>query len=449
GLLGRAGIDNTVMAEQAMTEIDLLVVNLYPFEAVTEAPDCTLEAAIENIDIGGPAMIRSGAKNFDRVTVLTSPADYAGLIQALDDNAGAVPRQVRFDCSRKAFARIAHYDAVISNYLAAREAESDQHHPSLFPSVLSQQWIKVQDMRYGENPHQQAAYYREDPVQVGSLSGAVQIQGKDLSFNNLADADAALECVRSFSSPTCVIVKHANPCGVASGQDFLEAYDKAFATDPTSAFGGIIAINGCVDERLAQDIIDRQFVEVLVADAVTPAAAAILATKKNVRVLTVGGANADQVGFDLKRVSGGLLVQTRDSLLYEPERLQCVSKRQPTAQEQVDLLFAWKVAKNVKSNAIVYAKHEQTIGVGAGQMSRVYSAKIAGIKAADENLVVPGSVMASDAFFPFRDGIDAAAVAGITAVIQPGGSVRDEEVIQAADDAGMAMLFTGVRHFEH
>lgn len=244
-------------------------------------------------------------------------------------------------------------------------------------------------------------------------------------------------------------MKHANPCGVASGQDFFEAYDKAFATDPTSAFGGIIAINGCVDERLAQNMIDRQFVEVLVADAVTPAAAAILATKKNVRVLTVGGANSGQVGFDLKRVSGGLLVQTRDTLLYEPEHLQCVSKRQPTAQEQIDLMFAWKVAKNVKSNAIVYAKHEQTIGVGAGQMSRVYSAKIAGIKAADENLVVPGSVMASDAFFPFRDGLDAAAAAGITAVIQPGGSVRDEEVIQAADDAGMAMLFTGVRHFKH
>ncbi|HAF37833.1 MAG TPA: bifunctional phosphoribosylaminoimidazolecarboxamide formyltransferase/inosine monophosphate cyclohydrolase [Gammaproteobacteria bacterium] len=449
GLLGRAGIDNTVMAEQAITEIDLLVVNLYPFEAVTEAADCSLETAIENIDIGGPAMIRSGAKNFDRVTVLTSPADYAGLIQTLDDNTGAVPRQVRFDCARKAFARIAQYDAVISNYLAARETESDHHHPSLFPSVLSQQWVKVQDMRYGENPHQHAAYYREDPVQAGSLSDAVQIQGKDLSFNNLADADAALECVRSFSSPTCVIVKHANPCGVASGQDFFEAYDKAFATDPTSAFGGIIAINGCVDERLAQNMIDRQFVEVLVADAVTPAAAAILATKKNVRVLTVGGANSGQVGFDLKRVSGGLLVQTRDSLLYEPEHLQCVSKRQPTAQEQIDLMFAWKVAKNVKSNAIVYAKHEQTIGVGAGQMSRVYSAKIAGIKAADENLVVPGSVMASDAFFPFRDGLDAAAAAGITAVIQPGGSVRDEEVIQAADDAGMAMLFTGVRHFKH
>ncbi len=449
GLLGRAGIDDTVMAEQAIAEIDLLVVNLYPFEAVTKAPDCTLETAIENIDIGGPAMIRSGAKNFDRVTVLTSPLDYEGLIQALDDNAGAVPRQYRFDCARKAFGRIAQYDAVISNYLAARATESDHTHPSLFPSVLSQQWTKVQDMRYGENPHQQAAYYREDPIQLGSLSGALQIQGKDLSFNNLADADAALECVRSFSSPTCVIVKHANPCGVASGQDFFEAYHKAFATDPTSAFGGIIAINGCLDEALAQNIIDRQFVEVLVADAVTPAAAEILATKKNVRVLTVGGASAAQDGFDLKRVSGGLLVQTRDTLLYEPEHLHCVSKRQPTEQEQIDLLFAWKVAKNVKSNAIVYAKHEQTIGVGAGQMSRVYSAKIAGIKAADENLVVPGSVMASDAFFPFRDGIEAAAAAGITAVIQPGGSVRDEEVIQAADAAGMAMLFTSVRHFKH
>ena len=306
-----------------------------------------------------------------------------------------------------------------------------------------------QDLIDGENPHQHAAYYREDPVLVGSLSGAVQIQGKALSFNNLADADAALECVRSFSAPTCVIVKHANPCGVASGQDLIEAYDKAFATDPTSAFGGIIALNGCVDERLAQNMIDRQFVEVLVAEAVTAAAAIVLATKKNVRVLTLGGASASQTGFDLKRVSGGLLVQTRDTLLYEPDSLRTVTKRQATEQEQLDLLFAWKVAKNVKSNAIVYAKHEQTIGVGAGQMSRVYSAKIAGIKAADENLVVPGSVMASDAFFPFRDGIDAAAAAGITAVIQPGGSVRDGEVIQAADDAGMAMLFTGIRHFKH
>lgn len=449
GLLGRAGVDTKVMAAQDIPEIDLLVVNLYPFEAVTQAPDCTLETAIENIDIGGPAMIRSAAKNFDRVTVVTSPADYHGLIQALDDNAGAVPRQYRFDCAREAFARIAHYDAVISNYLAARAAESDHADPSLFPSVLSQQWVKVQDLRYGENPHQHAAYYREDPVLVGSLSGAVQIQGKALSFNNLADADAALECVRSFSAPTCVIVKHANPCGVASGQDLIEAYDKAFATDPTSAFGGIIALNGCVDERLAQNMIDRQFVEVLVAEAVTAAAAIVLATKKNVRVLTLGGASASQTGFDLKRVSGGLLVQTRDTLLYEPDSLRTVTKRQATEQEQLDLLFAWKVAKNVKSNAIVYAKHEQTIGVGAGQMSRVYSAKIAGIKAADENLVVPGSVMASDAFFPFRDGIDAAAAAGITAVIQPGGSVRDGEVIQAADDAGMAMLFTGIRHFKH
>jgi phosphoribosylaminoimidazolecarboxamide formyltransferase/IMP cyclohydrolase len=315
--------------------------------------------------------------------------------------------------------------------------------------VFSEQWVKIEDMRYGENPHQQAAYYQERYPQPGSLAGAKQLQGKAMSFNNVADADAALDCVRGFTAPTCVIVKHANPCGVATADNHVTAYDRAFATDPTSAFGGILAFNGEVDQALAQRIVDRQFVEVIVAEAVSQEAQVVLATKKNIRVLVVEKMANPASGYDTKRISGGLLVQSKDLTLYEPDALRTVSQRAPTPAEHEDLLFAWKVAKSVKSNAIVYARDGQTIGVGAGQMSRVYSAKIAGIKAADESLVVAGSVMASDAFFPFRDGIDAAAAAGISAVIQPGGSVRDDEVIQAADEAGMAMVFTQMRHFKH
>ena len=449
GLLGRGEIDSEVMAAQEIPAIDLLIVNLYPFEAVTQQADCSLERAIENIDIGGPAMIRSAAKNFDRVTVVTDPGDYSALIDELQTCGGGTSRAFRFGCARQAFASIAQYDAAISNYLSARETESAHHHPAEFPSVLSQQWVKVQDMRYGENPHQNAAYYRETPTPAGSLSDAAQLQGKALSFNNLADADAAVACVRSFSEPTCVIVKHANPCGVASATNLGVAYQRAFETDPTSAFGGIIALNGLLDADLAKTIIDQQFVEVLIAEAITPEAASVMASKKNIRVLELGEEVEMQSPHELKKISGGLLVQSPDTMLLDPEALETVSRRKPSERELSDLMFAWKVAKNVKSNAIVYAKDEQTIGVGAGQMSRVYSAKIAGIKASDEGLIVEGSVMASDAFFPFRDGIDAAAAAGITAVIQPGGSVRDEEVIRAADEAGMAMVFTHVRHFKH
>lgn len=449
GLLGRSGIDSEFMAAQEIPAIDLLVVNLYPFEAVTQQADCSLERAIENIDIGGPAMIRSASKNFDRVTVVTNPEDYPALIDELQANGGAVSRKFRFGSARRAFANIAQYDAAISNYLSARETESAHDQPDEFPAVLSHQWIKVQDMRYGENPHQNAAFYREVPAPYGSLSNATQLQGKALSYNNLADADAALACVRSFSEPTCVIVKHANPCGVASAIDLGKAYQRAFQTDPTSAFGGIIALNGLLDAKLAKAIVDQQFVEVLIADEVTADAASVMASKKNIRVLQLGERTLTQPSHELKKISGGLLVQSPDTMLLDPEALETVSRRKPSERELSDLMFAWKVAKNVKSNAIVYAKDEQTIGIGAGQMSRVYSAKIAGIKASDEGLIVEGSVMASDAFFPFRDGIDAAAAAGITAVIQPGGSVRDEEVISAADEAGMAMVFTHVRHFKH
>ena len=447
GLLGRASADEAVMAAQDISAIDLLVVNLYPFESVVERPDCSLNEAIENIDIGGPAMVRSAAKNYDRVTVVTSPEAYPELASALLEGAGCVDRAFRFACAKQAFARIAAYDAAISNYLQKQINESEL--AGVFPDILYQQWVKIEDMRYGENPHQQAAYYREVNPEPSSLATAEQIQGKAMSFNNVADADAALDCVRSFDLPTCVIVKHANPCGVASAENLLVAYDRAFATDPTSAFGGILAFNGVVDEILAQKIIDRQFVEVMVAERYTDEAKRVLATKNNVRVLQVKPTLQASAGFDTKRISGGLLVQTKDTPLFEPDDLKVVSARAPSDVELNDLLFAWKVAKSVKSNAIVYAREGQTIGVGAGQMSRVYSAKIAGIKAADEDLVVKGSVMASDAFFPFRDGIDAAASAGITAVIQPGGSVRDEEVIAAANEAGMAMVFTQMRHFKH
>lgn len=449
GLLGRSGLDEDIMSTHGISPIDLLVVNLYPFESVVQQPNCQLPEAIENIDIGGPAMIRSAAKNFDRVTVVTSPEAYAPLIEALKAGGGSVDREFRFACAKQAFGRIAEYDAAISNYLMARETEADAQTPIEFPEVLSEQWVKIEDMRYGENPHQQAAYYQERYPQPGSLAGAKQLQGKAMSFNNVADADAALDCVRGFTAPTCVIVKHANPCGVATADNHVTAYDRAFATDPTSAFGGILAFNGEVDQALAQRIVDRQFVEVIVAEAVSQEAQVVLATKKNIRVLVVEKMANPASGYDTKRISGGLLVQSKDLTLYEPDALRTVSQRAPTPAEHEDLLFAWKVAKSVKSNAIVYARDGQTIGVGAGQMSRVYSAKIAGIKAADESLVVAGSVMASDAFFPFRDGIDAAAAAGISAVIQPGGSVRDDEVIQAADEAGMAMVFTQMRHFKH
>ena len=444
GLLGRRGTDDGLMQEHGIAPIDLLVVNLYPFEQTVAKPGCTLEQAIENIDIGGPAMVRSAAKNWLHVAVLTDPAQYGSAMDELSRH-GELGRDTRFKLSVAAFNRIAQYDAAISDYLSALQVDGTR---AEFPTQANSNFIKVQDLRYGENPHQQAAFYRDLYPVPGTLATFQQLQGKELSYNNLADADTALECVREFSEPACVIVKHANPCGVAVADTALAAYELAYATDPTSAFGGIIAFNRPLDAAMAQAIVSRQFVEVIMAPSIDPAALEITATKTNVRVLAIpGGSGRNR--HDVKRIGSGLLIQTGDHRVVTADDLKGVTKRAPTTAEIEDLLFCWRVAKFVKSNAIVYAKNRQTIGIGAGQMSRVYSAKIAGIKAADEKLVVRGSVMASDAFFPFRDGIDAAAAAGVAAVIQPGGSMRDGEVIAAADEAGMAMVFTGVRHFRH
>ena len=448
GLLGRRGIDDAVMKEHQIPPIDLVVVNLYPFQQTVARPDCDLAMAIENIDIGGPTMLRAAAKNHAAVTVVVDAADYATVLAEMQANRGAVSDATRFSLAVKVYEHTASYDGAIANYLGMIKPQGGEE---TFPRTFNLQFIKAQEMRYGENPHQAAAFYVESKPGEPSVSTAMQLQGKELSFNNIADTDAALECVKSFTdAPACVIVKHANPCGVAVGTDLLNAYDRAYATDPTSAFGGIIAFNRSLDATTAKAIIERQFVEVIIAPDVDKAALPILATKANVRVLKCGQwLTKPAMGLDYKRVNGGLLVQDRDIDLLDESKLRVVSKRQPTEQEMTDLMFAWKVGKFVKSNAIVYAKAGQTIGIGAGQMSRVYSAKIAGIKAADEGLVVPGSVMASDAFFPFRDGIDAAAEAGIVAVIQPGGSMRDDEVIAAADEHGIAMVFTGMRHFRH
>ncbi len=446
GLLGRRGIDDAVMTEHDIKPIDLVVVNLYPFEQTIAKPDCDLATAIENIDIGGPAMLRSAAKNHAVVTVVVDSDDYAVVLDEMQANGGGVTETTRRLLARKVYAHTARYDGAIANYLGGLESGDMQ-----FPPTLSMQFEKRQTMRYGENPHQKAAFYAEINPTSASLATATQLQGKELSYNNMADADAALECVKSFNDkPTCVIVKHANPCGVAEADDILTAYDKAFTTDPTSAFGGIIALNRMLDVETAKAIIERQFVEVIIAPMVEESALVVLGNKKNIRVMTCGEWDINQVqDFDFKRVSGGLLVQERDIGMVGLDDLRVVTERQPTEKELKDLLFAWKVGKFVKSNAIVYAKDGMTIGVGAGQMSRVYSAKIAAIKAGDENLTIQGAVMASDAFFPFRDGIDSAAVVGIEAVIQPGGSMRDKEVIAAANEHGMAMVFTGMRHFRH
>lgn len=455
GILARRGTDEAVMAENNIGPIDLVAVNLYPFAATVAKEDCTLEDAIENIDIGGPTMVRAAAKNHKDVTIVVNAGDYARVLSEMESNAGSLTYNTRFDLAIKAFEHTAEYDGMIANYFGARLESTDcaedcGHEHSEFPRTYNVQMTKKQDLRYGENSHQSAAFYVENNVQEASVATATQLNGKELSFNNIADTDAALECVKEFVEPACVIVKHANPCGVALGENILEAYDRAFKTDPTSAFGGIIAFNRELDATTAQAIIDRQFVEVIIAPSVSDQAAEIVATKKNVRLLACGdwlGQLTD--GYDFKRVNGGLLVQERDFGMVDMEDLQVVTKVQPTEAQLRDLMFCWKVAKYVKSNAIVYCKDSMTIGVGAGQMSRVYSAKIAGIKAADEGLEVAGSVMASDAFFPFRDGIDAAAEAGIKAVIQPGGSMRDDEVIAAADEHGIAMVFTGMRHFRH
>ncbi len=449
GILGRRGTDDAVMAAHDIRPIDMVVVNLYPFEATVARPDCDLAMAIENIDIGGPTMVRSAAKNHAFVAIVVDAGDYDSVLAEMKGNHGALSQASRFDLATKAFEHTAAYDGAIANYLGAR-VDQAQDQPAHFPRTFNTQFLKAQEMRYGENPHQRAAFYVErNPAEPG-VASARQLQGKELSFNNVADTDAALECVKPFREPACVIVKHANPCGVAIGEYILDAYTLAFQTDPTSAFGGIIAFNRELDGNTAQAIIDRQFVEVIIAPTVSTDAAKVIASKPNVRLLECGQWDAKRApSYDFKRVNGGLLVQETDFGMVDVGELKMVTEREPSEQELRDLLFAWQVAKYVKSNAIVYAKNGQTIGVGAGQMSRVYSAKIAGIKAADEGLEVPGAVMASDAFFPFRDGIDAAAAAGITAVIQPGGSMRDDEVIQAANEAGIAMVFTGMRHFRH
>ncbi|MCX7108297.1 MAG: bifunctional phosphoribosylaminoimidazolecarboxamide formyltransferase/IMP cyclohydrolase [Methylococcales bacterium] len=444
GILGRRGIDDEIMAKNGISPIDMVVVNLYPFEQTVANPNCDLETAIENIDIGGPTMIRAAAKNHADVAIIVHPTDYAETIAELKKSNNCLSDTTRFNLALKSFEHTARYDTAIATYLGNINGIQ-------FPETLNLQFYHNQTMRYGENPHQNAAFYREKSPASGTIAAARQLQGKELSYNNIADADAALECVKSFKDkPTCVIVKHANPCGVAEADDILTAYNKAYATDPTSAFGGIIAFNQELDEQTAAEIIKRQFVEVIIAPSISSAAQTVLAEKQNIRVLECGvWGLVNQASFDFKRIAGGLLVQDKDLGEISSNDIKVVSQRTPTKQELADLLFAWKVAKFVKSNAIVYCKNGQTIGVGAGQMSRVYSAKIAGIKAADEGLIVPGSAMASDAFFPFRDGIDAAAEAGITAIIQPGGSMRDNEVIAAADEHNIAMVFSGMRHFRH
>ncbi|HBH7871649.1 TPA: bifunctional phosphoribosylaminoimidazolecarboxamide formyltransferase/IMP cyclohydrolase [Vibrio parahaemolyticus] len=453
GVLGRRGQDDDVMAKHGINPIDMVVVNLYPFAETVAKDGCTLADAVENIDIGGPTMVRSAAKNHKDVTIVVNASDYDRVIAEMDANDKSLTLETRFDLAIAAFEHTASYDGMIANYFGTmvpsygENKEGDED--SKFPRTFNQQFEKKQDMRYGENSHQAAAFYVESNPEEASVSTARQIQGKALSYNNIADTDAALECVKEFSEPACVIVKHANPCGVALGKDILEAYNRAYQTDPTSAFGGIIAFNQELDAETATAIVERQFVEVIIAPSVSAEAIEVVAAKKNVRLLECGEWTTKTTGFDVKRVNGGLLVQDRDQGMVSLDDLKVVSKRQPTEEELKDALFCWKVAKYVKSNAIVYAKGDMTIGVGAGQMSRVYSAKIAGIKAADEGLEVAGSVMASDAFFPFRDGIDAAAEAGIKCVIQPGGSMRDDEVIAAADEHGMAMIFTGMRHFRH
>ncbi len=453
GLLARRDLPEHMKALQqhGIDTIDLLVVNLYPFEATVAKAGCTLEDAIENIDIGGPAMVRSAAKNWKDVGVLTDASQYAVVIDELK-TAGKLSDKTKFALSVAAFNRISNYDAAISDYLS--RIQDDGSH-ALFPAQSNGRFVKLQDLRYGENPHQQAAFYRDLYPAPGSLVTAKQLQGKELSYNNIADADAAWECVKSFDVPACVIVKHANPCGVAVGADALEAYSKAFKTDPTSAFGGIIALNRTLDGAAAQAI-SKQFVEVLMAPAFTAEALEVFKSKVNVRILQIdlppGGKTDWDNGrnlMDVKRVGSGLLMQTADNKELTLADLKVVTKKSPTPEELQDLLFAWKVAKYVKSNAIVFCKGGMTMGVGAGQMSRLDSARIASIKAGHANLTLAGTAVASDAFFPFRDGLDVVVDAGATCVIQPGGSMRDQEVIDAADERGVAMVFSGVRHFRH
>ncbi|MEN8802456.1 MAG: bifunctional phosphoribosylaminoimidazolecarboxamide formyltransferase/IMP cyclohydrolase [Thiogranum sp.] len=446
GILGRRGTDDAVMQERDIPPIDMVVVNLYPFEQTVASPDCDLATAIENIDIGGPTLIRAAAKNHAAVAVLVDSADYPQVLEEMAAGQGEVSAATRFRLAVKTFEHTARYDGAIANYLGSLTTDGER---AAFPQTLSLQYSKVQSMRYGENPHQGAAFYSERGGPEACIATARQLQGKELSYNNVADTDAALECVKQFAAgPACVIVKHANPCGVACGGSLLDAYDRAYRTDPESAFGGIIAFNQALDRETAAAIIERQFVEVIIAPEIDDGALPLLAEKKNVRVLSCGAWSDEARGrLDFKRVNGGLLVQDADLELLRETSV--VTGRAPDDAEMKDLLFSWRVCKFVKSNAIVYGRDAMTIGIGAGQMSRVNSARIAAIKAEHAGLDVSGSVMASDAFFPFRDGIDQAARAGITAVIQPGGSMRDEDTIAAANEHGMAMVFTGMRHFRH
>lgn len=447
GLLARHDIDAEVMLANQILPIDLLVVNLYPFAETIQQANCDLAMAVEQIDIGGPTMLRAGAKNYRFVTTLVDPADYPRLLTELNAHDGATTLETRFQLAQKVFAHTAKYEANISNYLNKMNLDNTSRD---FPETFTTQFIKQQDLRYGENPQQKAAFYIEETPAEASIATIKMHQGKSLSYNNIADANAALECVKSFSrDAACVIVKHANPCGVALAENQLQAYLKAFQVDPTSAFGGIIAFNQPLLAETAKAIIEHQFVEVIIAPEIKAKAIAVLSHKPNIRVLSCGAWEAQKPYLDYSRVNGGLLVQEADTMTFSPHDLKIVSQRQPSVQEFNDLLFAWEVAKHVKSNAIVYAKNGMTIGIGAGQMSRVFSSIIAGLKAKEAQLDIEGAVMASDAFFPFRDGVDAAVKQGITAIIQPGGSMRDQEVIKAADEAGLAMVFTGVRHFKH
>ncbi len=449
GILGRRDIDSHVqtMRDHKIPPIDLVVVNLYPFEKTIAHKNCPLGDAIENIDIGGPSLLRAAAKNYNAVTVIVDGRDYEPVLDEMKKTQGSVGEKLRFHLATKAFEHTAAYDGVIANYLGSVSPDGTR---SEFPRTFNAQFVNAMPLRYGENPHQKAAFYTEPHPAESCVATARLLQGKELSFNNIADADAALECVKSFDEAACVIVKHANPCGVAIADNVLEAYRHAYVTDPTSAFGGIIAFNRSLDAVTARAIVDRQFVEVIIAPSINADARHILAAKPNVRVLESGAWGAHRPpDLDFRRVVGGLLVQERDHGMVQENELKVVTRRAPTKQELRDLLFVWKVVKFVKSNAIVFGKEGRTIGVGAGQMSRVYSARIASIKATDAGLEVRGSVMASDAFFPFRDGLDQAAEVGITAVIQPGGSMRDKEVIEAADQHGIAMVFTGIRHFRH
>jgi phosphoribosylaminoimidazolecarboxamide formyltransferase/IMP cyclohydrolase len=447
GVLARRDVPAHMAAltDAGIDTIDLVVVNLYPFEQAIARSDATLSDAIENIDIGGPAMVRSAAKNFSHVAVVTDPADYASVLKEMSAANGAIGAETRFRLARKAFSHTAAYDGAISNYLTALDAAGEKR--ERFPDRLNLQLELAQPLRYGENPHQHAAFYRDRNPAAGTLASYIQLHGKALSYNNIADADAAWECVRTFEGPACVIVKHANPCGVALGENLEIAYRKAFATDPTSAFGGIIAFNRPLDEATAEAVCE-QFVEVVIAPALADGVLAYFAGKPNIRVLAVpSGTSANTLDF--RRVGGGVLVQTPDALNVNRAELKVVTKRAPDERELTDLLFAWRVAKFVKSNAIVFCSWGRTLGVGAGQMSRVDSARIAAIKSSNAGLELKGSVVASDAFFPFRDGVDVVAQAGAEAIIQPGGSMRDAEVIAAADEQGLAMVFTGVRHFRH